>query len=219
MSAPPTLAIRDALTEMIVRGRFRHGDRLDEQSLAQEFGVSRTPLREALQMLAMSGLVRQEHRRGAFVHYPSLEEVIEMFQVMAEVEAICGRLAARRMDAPLLQDLAEALRACEARAKDGDSDGYYQANQCFHSLIYRASGNGFLAAEAERLHARLSPFRRLQLQLRGRMAQSLAEHREIFAALQAGDPARVTAALLDHVAIQGERFNDLVASHRRLAGR
>lgn len=219
MSTRPTITIRDTLTEMIVTGRFKHGARLDEQSLALEFGVSRTPLREALQMLSMSGLVRQEHRRGSFVHYPSLEEVVSMFEVMAEVEAICGRHAARRMDASLMQDLEAALIACEERAAAGDPEGYYEANRRFHTTIYRGSGNAFLEAEAERLHNRLSPFRRMQLLARGRVRQSLAEHRAILAALQDGDPARVSQALLDHIGIQGERFNDLVAQYRRIAGR
>ena len=214
----PAEPIRDALTERIVMGQYRHGERLDEQSLADEFRVSRTPLREALRMLSASGLVRHEHRRGVFVHYPSLEEVIEMFQVMAEVEAICGRYAARRIDADQLAELNAALNDCEDRADAQDIAGYYAANQRFHEAIYRASGNSFLAVEAARLHQRLRPFRRMQLDVRGRVAQSLAEHRDIFAALEQGDSVRAAQALMAHISVQGERFNDLVANYRRLAG-
>lgn len=215
----PAFVIRDALIEMIVTGRFKHGERLNEQRLAQEFDVSRTPLREALQLLSSSGLVRLEHRRGAFVHYPSLEEVVEMFEFMAEVEALCARYAARRIDAGLMAQLTAALQGCENAVTAGDLDAYYLANRAFHQTIYQASGNSFLAQEADRLFRRLAPFRRMQLQVRGRMAQSLAEHRAIYDALAAGDPDLAQQSLRPHVAIQGERFNDLVANYRRIAGR
>ncbi|MFC0280547.1 GntR family transcriptional regulator [Falsigemmobacter intermedius] len=215
----PAEQIRDALIERIITGAIKDGERLDEQRLAEQFGVSRTPLREALQMLSGSGLVRHELRRGTFVHFPSLDEVLEMFQVMAEVEAICGRYAARRISAPALDDLARALDLCREAAARSDKAAYYAANHQFHDLIYEASGNGFLAAEAARLHSRLQPFRLRQLEVRHRLSQSLAEHEAIWEALARGDSELAGRCLFDHVAIQGERFNDLVANYRRIAGR
>lgn len=217
MSSPrPALVIRDALIERIMRGLFSQGERLNEERLAQEFNVSRTPLREALQLLSSSGLVRLEHRRGAFVHYPSLDELIEMFEFMADVEALCGRYAAQRIDQERLDRLQVTLDDCEKAADAGDIDAYYIANRDFHRTIYAASGNSFLAAEAERLLNRLAPFRRTQLQARGRMRQSLAEHRAIYEALVDKDPDRAAAIVHPHVALQGERFNDLVVSYRRV---
>lgn len=215
----PADHIRDSLIERIITGEIANGSRLDEQRLAEEFGVSRTPLREALQMLQGSGLVRHELRRGTFVQFPGLEEVLEMFQVMAEVEAICGRYAARRMTKALLAGIGEALTECRTVAEEGDLAGYYLANRRFHSLIYAASGNRFLTAEASRLHSRLQPFRRRQLEVRERMRHSLAEHEAIFAALSLGDAELSGRRLYDHVAIQGERFNDLVANYRQIACR
>ncbi|MBV0892049.1 GntR family transcriptional regulator [Paracoccus sp. Z118] len=217
MSSPrPALVIRDALIERIMRGLFSQGERLNEERLAQEFNVSRTPLREALQLLSSSGLVRLEHRRGAFVHYPSLDELIEMFEFMADVEALCGRYAAQRIDQERLDRLQVTLDDCEKAADAGDIDAYYIANRDFHRMIYAASGNSFLAAEAERLLNRLAPFRRTQLQARGRMRQSLAEHRAIYEALVDKDADRAAAIVHPHVALQGERFNDLVVSYRRV---
>jgi len=212
----PALVIRDALIDRIMKGLFSQGERLNEQRLAHEFNVSRTPLREALQLLSSSGLVRLEHRRGAFVHYPSLEELIEMFEFMADVEALCGRYAAQRIDQEKLDHLQETLEDCETAADAGDADAYYDANRRFHRTIYAASGNSFLASEAERLLNRLAPFRRTQLQARGRMQQSLAEHRAIHDALAAKDADRAAAVLHPHVALQGGRFNELVVSYRRL---
>lgn len=208
--------IREALEELIVEGQFADGDRLDEVSLAERFQVSRTPLREAFQALAASGLVELRLRRGAFVRFPALDEVVEMFEVMAEIEALCGRQAARRMTPEDQASIESALIACEKACETGDTEGYYRANKDFHVAIYAASGNRFLAGEAERLHRRLKPFRRLQLRVRGRMPESLREHRAIFDALVSGDAARAGEALRRHIAVQGDRFNDLAAGYRAL---
>ena len=207
--------LRETLEQGILTGEFADGERLDEVRLAERFSVSRTPLREAFQRLAASGLVELVPHRGAFVRHPAFAEVIEMFEVMAELEAMCGRLAARRVTDAQIDRIDATVIACESCAGAGDSDGYYRENEEFHHLIYAASGNGFLAAEAARLHRRLQPFRRMQLRLRGRLRQSLDEHRQIARALRAGDSATAGDTLRGHVAVQGERFNDLIASYRQ----
>ncbi len=200
---------------MILTGALGDGARLDEVSLSERFGCSRTPLREAFQALAASGLVQLVPRRGAFVRNPPFEEVVEMFEVMAELEALCGRLAARRITPDEIEAIRDTVAVCEKAVAAGDSDRYYAENERFHVLVYKAAGNGFLAAEATRLHRRLQPFRRMQLQVRGRLAQSLAEHRAVLAALERGDATAAADALRDHVAVQGGKFNDLIAGYRR----
>ncbi|WP_209424487.1 GntR family transcriptional regulator [Pararhodobacter sp. SW119] len=207
--------VRHELEQLILTGDLADGDRLDEVSLAERFGCSRTPLREAFQALAASGLVQLIPHRGAFVRHPAFEELVEMFEVMAELEALCGRLATRRITRPLLAALHETVIACEAAVHDADSDRYYAENERFHMLLYQAGGNRFLADEAARLHRRLKPFRRMQLQVRGRMAQSLDEHRQVLAALERGESEAAADALRNHVAVQGSKFNDLMASYRR----
>lgn len=210
--------VREQLEQLIVEGAFANGERLDEIKLSHRFNVSRTPLREAFQALAASGLLDLQPRRGAFVRHPAFEEVIEMFEVMAEMEAFCGRLASRRVTPDLIDKLSHTVVECEEAAAGNDGDAYYRANEVFHFLIYEASGNAFLAKEAGRLHRRLKPYRRMQLKVRGRMAQSLAEHRQILEALIEGDAEAAARVLRDHVAIQGTRFNDLIVSYRRAAG-
>lgn len=207
--------VREALEQMIITGEFADGERLDEIRLAERFHVSRTPLREAFQVLAASGLVELVPRRGAFVRHPAFHEMIEMFEVMAELEAFCGRLAARRVTPEVLAEIKATVIACEATVEAGDTDGYYRENGRFHHLIYTASGNEFLAGEAQRLYRRLQPFRRMQLRVRGRMGQSLAEHRQILTALEDGDSATAETVLRDHVAVQGGKFNDLMASYKQ----
>jgi DNA-binding GntR family transcriptional regulator len=204
--------IREQLEQDIIIGVFRPGDRLDEISLAKRFSTSRTPVRETLQRLASSGLVEYRPRQGVFVRRISLNELVEMFEVMAELEGMCARLAARRITPEQLAQLAESLAACEAAAQSGNADQYYGINSEFHLIIYEASHNGFLLEQAKALHTRLAPYRRLQLRVRYRINQSMVEHREVFAAIEAGDSAKAQASLKAHVSVQGEKFSDLVAS-------
>jgi DNA-binding GntR family transcriptional regulator len=214
MSGSRSDRIAETLEDQILRGRFAPGTRLDETRLADEHEVSRTPVREALQRLAAAGLVDQHPRRGVFVREIGTIELLEMFEVMAELEAACGRLAARRISDEALDELDQVNERCHAAMEAGAIDGYYRENESFHHLIYAQSGNGFLEREAIRLHRRLKPFRRTQLHLRGRIAQSMQEHREIVAALREGEAERTAALLRDHVAIQGEKFRHLMAGLR-----
>ncbi|MBB3331544.1 DNA-binding GntR family transcriptional regulator [Halomonas campaniensis] len=206
--------LRDSLEDDIINGRRTPGERLDPEALGREFNVSRTPVREAIQQLVASGLVTVSPKKGTFVARVGIDQLIEMFEVMAELEGMCGRLAARRISEEELAGLREALARCEAAAEAGDPDEYYYENEEFHHRIYAASHNTFLAGEARQLKQRLKPYRRLQLQVRQRIGGSLAEHREIIAAIERGDAAAAEEALRQHVLIQGERFSDFVASVR-----
>lgn len=204
--------IADALEGLIFDGTFADGERLDEVQLARRFSVSRTPVREALLRLTQSGLVEQLPRRGVFVRQPGPVELIEMFEVMAELEAVCARLAATRITDGALADLHATNARCDAAVEAGDSDGYFRENERFHAILYRQSGNGFLEQECQRLHRRLQPFRRVQLRLRGRLRQSMSEHEAIVEALERGDGEAAAAHMRAHVAVQGEKFHHLMAS-------
>lgn len=211
------IALRDALEDEIAEGRLAPGERLDEVTLAERFGVSRTPVREALRRLAEAGFVEIRPHRGAVVSAPDPRRIIEMFEVMAELEALCARLAARRLLPEDDQRLRGTLKACGDALKAGDPDAYYYENEQFHRAIYAASGNEFLADEALALHKRLAPFRRLQLRVRNRMRTSQHEHQDIVAAIRKGDAGLAAERLRAHVAIQGERFSDLIASIEKVA--
>jgi DNA-binding GntR family transcriptional regulator len=140
-----------------------------------------------------------------------------MFEVMAELEAVCARLAARRMSDDALDELRLANMRCQAASDAQDTDLYYMENEKFHATIYRESGNSFLEQESLKLQKRLRPFRRQQLRLRGRMPQSLTEHEAIVEALTAGDSNAAANALRDHVNVQGERFQSLMAGLKAAA--
>ncbi|MDB4600035.1 GntR family transcriptional regulator [Alphaproteobacteria bacterium] len=218
MDRLPSAKIRDSLEQRIVEGELGNGKRLDETELSGFYGVSRTPVREALQRLAESGLAEHLPRRGTFVRSPSLSQLVEMFEVMAELECMAIRLAARRATSNDIDALEKDNETCRAAVAANDTKKYYEINARLHGRIYQMSGNSFLANEARRLHDRLRPFRRLQLRVRGRMEESMAEHDIILAALRDGDAGRAMETMKKHITIVGVRFNDLVSSFNRIMG-
>jgi DNA-binding GntR family transcriptional regulator len=125
---------------------------------------------------------------------------------------MCGRLAARRMSAAEHAQLLEAHRACSIAYEARDPDDYYYRNEVFHHAIYAGSHNHFLAEQARALSRRLRPYRRLQLRVRDRMQHSFGEHDAVVNAIIDGDGQKAADLLRSHVAVQGQRFTDLVAS-------
>lgn len=209
--------LREAIEEEIATTKLPPGQRLDELELAARFGVSRTPIREALILLAGEGLVENRPRRGTVVAQVSPQRLVEMFEVMAELEAMCARLAARRMSDEELAAIEAAHEACRGAAGAGDSDAYFYANERFHFAIYAAAHNQFLFEQAGALQRKLRPYRRLQLRVRNRVQRSFDEHQAIVDALRAGDAETAVQCVRSHVVVQGERFADLIASLPQLA--
>jgi DNA-binding GntR family transcriptional regulator len=209
--------LREKIEDEIATGRIVPGSKLDETELATRFRVSRTPIREALIQLASTGFVEMRPRRGAVVPEVAPRRLVEMFELMAELEAMCGRLAARRMSDGDHRPLVHAQEACEALSQKHDPDGYYHQNEVFHHVIYEGSHNSFLAEQASALHRRLGPYRRLQLRVRDRIATSCAEHRHIVAAILEGDGERAAELLREHVLVGAGKFTDLMASLGRLS--
>ncbi|MBA4790633.1 MAG: GntR family transcriptional regulator [Rhizobiales bacterium] len=210
MRGEATPRLREALEEEIVSGQLRPGQRLDEATLAERHAVSRTPIREALIQLAASGLVEIRPRRGAFVTLLGPRALVDSFEFMAELEAVCARFAARRLTEGDRAALEAAHAACAAAVRAGDAAAYYPANATFHQAIYAAAANRVMAEEARRHQMRLQPYRRLQLRAPRRMEASFAEHEAILAALLAGDGEAAAELLRGHVLIQGERFMSLL---------
>ncbi len=204
--------LREQIEEMIAVGELKPGQHLDETELAGRFGVSRTPIRETLIQLASMGLVVIRPRRGAIVAELGPQQLVEMFEMMSELEAVCGRLAARRMTREEQQALLAAHQAC-MEAKEADQpDVYYYQNEVFHEAIYAGSHNQFLIEQTRNLYRRLRPYRRLQLRVRDRLSNSYREHEGVVEAIIAGDGERAAELLREHVMIQGQRFSDLMAS-------
>jgi len=205
-------SLREQIEEMIAVGVFKPGQHLDETELAARFGVSRTPIRETLIQLASMGLVVIRPRRGAIVAELGPQQLVEMFEVMSELESTCGRLAARRMTPEEQKALLAAHEACQAAMQAHEPDDYYYKNEVFHEAIYAGSHNQFLIEQTRNLYRRLRPYRRLQLRVRDRLANSYREHDGVVQAIVSGDGDLAARLLRDHVMIQGQRFSDLMAS-------
>ena len=187
-----TEELRLRLSDNIVRGQLAPGAALDETELAHRFSVSRTPVREAIRMLAASGLVEVRAHRAAVVARPTHEHLIGMFEVMAELESLCAGYAADRMrgaERRALEDAHEKLRVLIQR---GDPQRYYEVNEAFHAAIYAGAHNSYLAELTLATRGRVQPFRRAQFRNLGRLAKSHAEHDRVVQAILRGE--RVLAA-------------------------
>jgi len=187
-----TEELRLRLSDDIVRGQLAPGAALDETELARRFSVSRTPVREAIKMLAASGLVEVRAHRAAVVARPTHEHLIGMFEVMAELESLCAGYAADRMrgaERRALEDAHEKLRVLIQR---GDPQRYSEVNEAFHATIYAGAHNSYLAELTLATRGRVQPFRRAQFRNLGRLAKSHAEHDRVVQAILRGE--RVLAA-------------------------
>ncbi|MEQ9124065.1 MAG: GntR family transcriptional regulator, partial [Alphaproteobacteria bacterium] len=137
-----------SLSARIVDGRLSPGDRLDEASIAREFEVSRTPVREALQALTAAGLAYKLRHRGVLVASMPRNRLRDMFEVMADMEALCAGYAAERMTALQRYELEKFHRDSAALVRDGNTTAYAMFNRNFHTLVYMGSHNEVLSETA-----------------------------------------------------------------------
>lgn len=200
------------LEEEIIQGKLAPGTRLDEQLLAERFKVSRTPVREALRHLASSGLVEMRRHHGAIVKSLTIPELIEMFQVVAELEGLCARLAARRMVEAERKALHKAHKECAKQVTRGDKEKFFKANNVFHKIISAGSHNHFLERQVRDLRNRVNPHRHYITYQPGRMAASVVEHEAVLDAIDEGDGERAHRLMREHLNILGEAAADFIAS-------
>lgn len=204
----PTLTekLATAIADGILDGTLKPGLRLDEVGLAQQHGVSRTPVREALRQLTTSGLIDMRPRKGAIVSKATPEQIENLFVAMAEMEATCARLAAMSMTPIERRRLQARHEDMTALAAAGDPDSYSDANVAFHSAIYAGSHNAPLAEFTLGLRRRVGPFRRAQFRIEGRLMRSNQEHDAVVRAILSGNAAGAHAAMLHHVSLVEDAF-------------
>jgi DNA-binding GntR family transcriptional regulator len=190
--------IFQALVEAIVAGRLAPGQRLDEPSVCREFGVSRTPVREALRRLSGTELVEITPRKGVTVARIDVEQLTDMYEALAEFEGLCARLSAVRMTA-LEKKRLEMLNATrESRMAGGDRDDFAAINSEFHEALYQGSHSPSIASVTRNFRQRIEPFRILQF-VPGQTEHTFREHDEIVRAILASDAERAWRAMRDHV--------------------
>jgi len=199
------------LGEDIAAGRIVPGSRLNERSIGQRFGISRTPAREVLLQLSSAGLIRFVPRRGALVLSLSPREVVSMIEVLVALEGEAAALAARRMEAHDRTQLAEQYAPAADAVERMSVEDYSEANIRFHDAIYAGCRNHFLTAEIKRLRLRLAPYLRHSFVRQGRLRSSHAEHKVVMAAIRNCDEKAAALAMRRHILNGGNLFADMLA--------
>lgn len=191
--------VAERLRTRIYAHELAPGTWVDEQALADEFGISRTPMREALKVLAAEGLVVLKPRRGCYVAQMSERDLDEIFPVLALLEGRVAEEAARRLASADFQRLERIHADLEHHAAAHDADRFFEANQTFHNALQELAGNRWLSQLIDDTRKFLKLTRRDSLRLEGRIEQSLAEHRAILAALGQRDAAAAALAMHNHI--------------------
>lgn len=213
--ASQTETILRHICDRIDAGGLNPGDEIEEGALIAQFGVSRTPVREALMMLEATGLVRRLPRKGAVLFKPTLAEFLAILEVHARLEGQAAGLAARRLSPAGAAALDAALAACADhldRLGEAEPDAYYQCNLRFHAAVAEAAGNPFLLEMIKTNARKLMAYYRARYRYRGSITASVADHTAIAGLILARDDAGAEAAMSRHVAFDQVTAMDLLAA-------
>ncbi|MBI4754942.1 MAG: GntR family transcriptional regulator [Betaproteobacteria bacterium] len=191
--------VAERLRSRIFAHELPPGSWIDEQALAETYGISRTPLREALKVLAAEGLVTLKPRRGCYVTELSEQDLDEIFPVMGLLEGRCAFEAATRASDADLRRLRAIHAQLEEAAAAGDIEGFFEVNQRFHAAVQELSGNRWLKQVIDDMRKVLKLNRHHSLFDEGRPEASLQEHRAILAALLAREPAHAEELMRRHL--------------------
>ena len=194
--------VADRLRKRIYSHELQPGEAIDEKALCEAYGISRTPLREALKVMASEGLVELVPRRGCFVRKLEAAELSELFPVMAVLEGLCAREAVAHLSDDKLALLEQLHSSLEAQAAAGDIDAYYEQNFRFHQAVQDLSQNRWLQRIVAELRTILRLARHTQLTVPGRLQRSLEEHRRIMAAFRRRDAEEVDRCMQEHLKAQ-----------------
>ena len=194
--------VAERIRALIFDRQLAPGEFIDENVLAEKWQISRTPLREALKVLAADGLLELVPRRGCRVIEITETDADELFPIMALLEGRCAFEATQRASGDDLRELQRMHDELERTAAAQDVDGYYKANHVFHSFVQRLADNRWLDRVTADLRKFVRMLRGRQLVLPGRIEASINEHRVLISAMLAGDAARAERAMNDHLLAQ-----------------
>jgi DNA-binding GntR family transcriptional regulator len=210
----PRRALHDAvamrLREMLIEGRIEPGAKLNERELSLKLKVSRTPLREAIKLLAAQGWVDLVPNRGAIAVTLTEQDILQLFELLAGLEAMSGELAVRRVSAAQLSEI-KALHyemlACFARE---DLSGYYRLNARIHLAINEAAGNPLLMKTYKEINARVQSLRLRANPNKSRWREAVREHQAMLQALDLRDAAAMRRILTEHLLHQRDTVLELL---------
>jgi DNA-binding GntR family transcriptional regulator len=190
--------VAERLRERILAHSLSPGSWIDEQALTAELGISRTPLREALKVLAAEGLVTMKLRRGAYVTEVSERDLAEVFHLLSLLESDAAAAVAREATDTQLAELAALHQRLEQAV--GDRDAFFEANQVFHMRLLEIAGNRWRSQMVADLRRVMKLYRHHSLFKQGRLEASLKEHRRILAALKSRNAALAQQLMQQHLA-------------------
>ena len=193
-------------------GILKPGDQLEVTALAERFGVSRTPIREAIRTLVESGVLETRPRKGSFVRVLSAKQLLDLFQVAAELEGMACRLAALSLTKENVEAIERGLAKCTQAAEVQNNAEYAMANLDFHTAIHNASGNDWLIEQLRQLQINLNSYRTMPYEIRGRLKKSTDEHKIICDAILSGDGEHACNLMRDHMMLQGKRLPSIIAT-------
>jgi DNA-binding GntR family transcriptional regulator len=211
MTSSQAERVRAQIEDEILSLKIKPGERMDETRLAERYGTSRTPVREALRQLSANGLVEIIPHKGAAVIKLGPRDLIELFEVLAELEGACAKFAARSCLRSDLETMQGIIAASKQHVESGDVLAYYKADLQFHRAIYQASHNNSLIKMTAGLHNRVAPYRRLELEQVNRMQTSYEQHMRIAEAIAAGDAVQAAHLARLHVSNNGLDGGRLIA--------
>ena len=187
------------LRTMIVEGEFAPGVRLPEQMLCDQFGISRTPLREAMRVLASEGLVSLTPNRGATVSEITADDVDEMFPVMGALEALAGELACQHIDDDQIAEIKALHYQMVLHYRRRELSDYFNCNRAIHEKILESANNPTLEAMHTSLEGRIRRARYLANMSDKRWEQAVAEHEEILEAIEMRNGVKLSDILKRHL--------------------
>ena len=191
--------IYDRLKDAIIAGTLRPLERITENKVAADFGLSRTPVREAFQRLEAEGLIQVVPKRGSFVSRPTIEDILEIYQIRTPLEGACARAAALRIEDDQLAALDRLVRAEQGRGPGRSPERSLRAAAQFHAVIYACSRNQRMATLLMELQNQVHRVRALWPSTVARLNDTWAEHARILAALRARDADRAERLMHEHM--------------------
>jgi DNA-binding GntR family transcriptional regulator len=209
--------IRDELIDSILGGRLAPGDRIVETRVAQQFGVSQAPVREALRDLELFGFIVSSPFRGAIVRHITVEELVQIYPIRAVLEGLAARDAAARIDEAGLKRLERVLTTLRKAAARGDRRAAVDADFAFHLAIVEASGNGLLRQFWERMRLATTTFLTVS-KARHSLDEIADRHTPVLEALRARDPAAAEAAMRRHIEEPGHWLHEAMRDAEAQAG-
>jgi DNA-binding GntR family transcriptional regulator len=209
--------VASRLRTMVFERQLAPGEFVDEKVLASAWQISRTPLREALKVLAAEGLVELVAQRGSRVIELTDDDADELFPVMALLEGRCAHEAATKASDAEIAELQRLHEDLERHAAARDVDGYYRANHVFHSRVQALAANRWLDRATGDLRRFMRLMRGRQLNLPGRIERSINEHRGLIDAFVQRDAERAERAMHDHLMAQLKALRQLRQAERRAA--